>query len=366
MRWQTADSRLTSLIPAETPLFGFAHSVDVVIALSRAGGVGIWGATRSTPEEIEEGLAAISKALDGQPFGVDLVLPQNMPDHDDRESIEVTLPAEHREFIAGMRAKYAVPDDGLPGMRSRFVRSEEMARRQLDVVLASDVHLVGMGIGTPAAAVDEAKGRGKTVVSLVGAPRHAERAIAAGADILVAQGTDAGGHTGNIGTFSLVPRIIDVADGRPVLAAGGITTGRHVAAALSLGASGVWTGTTWLATHEHALDAELVRQILAADVTDTVISRGDSGKTLRQIRTAWSDEWASEGAPVPLPMPYQDILIGDLLGSIHRHRVLPLMHTPAGQGVGYVRELESVQDIYDRLVRDADAALTAVGRRSRQ
>jgi NAD(P)H-dependent flavin oxidoreductase YrpB (nitropropane dioxygenase family) len=175
--------------------------------------------------------------------------------------------------------------------------------------------------------------------------------------MLVAQGADAGGHTGQIGTFSLVPRIVDMAEGRPVLAAGGVSTGRHVAAALTLGASGVWTGTRWLATREHAQDPFINEQLIKADTADAIISRADSGKTLRQIRTSWTEEWSAPGAPSPLKMPLQDILIGDLLGQIERHRVEPLMHTPAGQGVAYIQRVESVSEVCDDLVRETDEAL---------
>ncbi|EWT04982.1 2-nitropropane dioxygenase [Intrasporangium chromatireducens Q5-1] len=357
MKWQPSGSTLGDQIPAELPIFGFAHSADVIAELCLAGGVGIWGATRDTPEEIEAGLAGIVEAVGNRPFGVDLVLPANMPELDDRALIEAQIPEEHRAFVAQLRQKYDVPDDGQPGMRSRFVRSNEMARRQLDVVLRSKATVVALGVGSPQDAVEQLKSAGKVVVSLIGSPRHAQKALEAGADVLVAQGYDAGGHTGTIGTFSLVPQIVDMAGGVPVLAAGGVATGRHVASALMLGAAGVWTGTLWLGAVEHDLDPELQKMLLAAGVGDTVQSRADSGKTLRQLRSTWTDEWAADAAPSPLPMPLQDILIGDLLGSVDRNRVLDLMHTPAGQGVGYLTEIEHVQEIVGRLVRETEEAL---------
>jgi NAD(P)H-dependent flavin oxidoreductase YrpB (nitropropane dioxygenase family) len=357
MQWQAPGSTLSDLIPAELPIFGFAHSAEVIIELCLAGGVGIWGATRDTPEEIEAGLARIAEAVGNRPFGVDLVLPANMPDVDDRALIEAQIPAGHREFVAHLREKYQVPDDGQPGMRSRFVRSNEMARRQLDVVLQSKATVVALGVGSPPDAVEQLKAAGKVVASLIGSPRHAEKAIAAGADVLVAQGCDAGGHTGTIGTFSLVPQIVDLAGDVPVLAAGGVATGRHLAAALMLGAAGVWTGTLWLGTVEHDLDPQLQKMLLDAQVGDTVVSRADSGKTLRQLRSTWTEEWAAEGAPSPLTMPFQDILIGDLLGSVDRHRVVDLMHTPAGQGVGYLTDIEPVKEVVDRMVRQTEEVL---------
>lgn len=353
----TPDPRLTDLLNIRVPVFGFSHSLDVVAAVSRAGGLGVWGATRSTPEEIKAGLAQLRGQVGNAPFGVDLVLPKGMPELNDRAAIEAKLPPGHREFVADIRKRYSVPDDGLPGMRSRFVRSDEIADQQIQVVLDSDVDLLALGIGSPQRVVSAAKENGKTVVSLVGAPRHAEAAMRLGADILVAQGYDAGAHTGPIGTFSLVPKIVDLAGDIPVLAAGGVATGRHIAAALALGAAGVWMGSAWLVTQESGTDPVLLRKLLAAGIEDTVISRADSGKTLRQIRTAWSDEWAAPDAPQPLPMPYQDVLVGDLLGAIDRHQIAPLLHSPAGQSIGYFSSPTTVDRILTDLTTEARTVL---------
>ncbi|MEV5538282.1 nitronate monooxygenase [Saccharopolyspora shandongensis] len=352
--------KISRLVGVEHPVFGFSHSIEVVAAVCDGGGLGVWGATRSTPEEIEAGLADIRARVGDRPFGVDLVLPKSMPDRDDRAAIEAEIPDEHREFVAGLRSGYAVPDDGQPGMRSRFVRSEETARRQIEAVLNSDVDLFALGIGSPPEVIAAAKRRGKRVVSLVGAPRHAQAALRLGADILVAQGYDAGAHTGAIGTFSLVPKIVELAGDVPVLAAGGVATGRHVAAALALGAAGVWLGTAWLVTREAGTDPALLRKLLDAGIEDTVISRADSGKTLRQIRTAWSDEWARPDAPAPLRMPYQDVLVGDLLGAVDRHRVEPLMHSPAGQSIGYCDRPTTVAEVLANLVTEAGDVLSGL------
>jgi NAD(P)H-dependent flavin oxidoreductase YrpB (nitropropane dioxygenase family) len=339
------------------PIFGFAHSVDVVVEVCLAGGLGVFGATRNTPEEIEDALAEIRRRVGNRPFGVDLVIPQGMPERNNREEIEAQLPAEHRAFVDHLWSKYDVPRDGLPGSRSRFVRSEESARRQVEVVLASDVDVFAIGVGSPQEVVAEAKRRGKRMVSLVGAPKHAEHAKAAGADVLVAQGYDAGAHTGQIGTFSLVPQIVAIADGRPVLAAGGVATGQHIAAALALGAQGVGVGTAWLLTKESRVDPIAKRQLARAQGTDTVITRSDSGKTLRVVRSKWTDEWEAAGAPVPLKMPYQDILVGDLLGAISRHAVEPLLHHPAGQGVGWFDRESTVAEVMQGLVGGAATTL---------
>lgn len=351
---------ICTTLGARLPIFGFSHSLEVVAAVSKAGGIGIWGATRSTPDEIRDGLAQLAAVLGDLPFGIDLVLPKGMPSSDDRALMEAQIPQEHRDFVANLREKYNVPDDGLPGVRSRFVRSEEMAARQFAEIMASKVPIFAAGVGSPAEKVTEAKEAGKTVISLVGAPRHAQHALAAGADILVAQGYEAGAHTGDIGTFALVPQIVEMAGEIPVVVAGGVARGSHIAAALALGGSGVWMGTAWLFTREHNMDQVILDKLSAAGSSDTIRSRADSGKTLRQIKTAWTDEWENKQAPTPLQMPNQDILVGDFLGSVERNRVEKLMKSEAGQSVAYFEGRTDVQTIVDQLENDATTSLNRI------
>ena len=350
-------TRLSKRLGIDHPIFGFAHEPAAVAAICHAGGFGVFGATRHTPEEIAHELAWIRQQVGQRPFGVNLVLPSGMPESNDRGAIETQLPEPHKAFVRAIEQKFAVPPASRAGMRSRFVRSEEVAAQQLEAVLRSDVNLLACGIGSPVDVIERAKADGKLVLALVGAPRHARSALSKPIDILVAQGYDAGAHTGTIGTFSLVPQIVDIAGDVPVLAAGGVATGRHVHAALAMGAQGVWMGTAWLTSTEHRMPDILLRKLLAAGSDDTVISRADSGKTLRQIRSAWSEEWAAPGAPAPLRMPYQDILVGDLLGAIDEHQVQPLMHSPAGQSIAYFNEVRSVADIMRGIVDEARASM---------
>ncbi|MFE7420334.1 NAD(P)H-dependent flavin oxidoreductase [Rhodococcus sp. NPDC057529] len=349
---------------AEVPIFGFAHSLEVVAAVTEAGGIGIWGATRNTPDEIAEGLAWLRDRVGDLPYGVDLVLPSGMPERDDRAELEAQIPFGHTAFVESLRVKYDVPADGLPGKRSRFVRSQHMADRQLRAVLDSQVPILAMGVGSPSAAVSDAKDHGKCVVALVGTPKHARSAVESGADILVAQGYDAGAHTGEIGTFSLAPQIIAQAGDIPVVVAGGVGCGTQLAASLALGAVGVWLGTAWLFTEEHATHPVVLDKLIRASSSDTTRLRADSGKTLRQIKTAWSDEWESSTAPDPLKMPYQDILVGDFLGAVERHEIAPLLKSEAGQSVGFFNEITTVADVMARLTQDAGDALDALARRA--
>jgi NAD(P)H-dependent flavin oxidoreductase YrpB (nitropropane dioxygenase family) len=359
----TLKTSICDRLGIDVPVFGFVHSVQAAAEVTRNGGFGIYGATRDTPEEIRANLKAIRALVGNRPFGVDLVLPPNMPDHDDRGAIEKQLPEKHRAFVEDLIKRYDVPAASKAGMRSRFVRSKDMATAQIEAVLESDVDLLACGIGAPPEVLRRAKAQGKMTAALVGNRNHATRALASGVDLLVAQGHDAGAHTGPIGTFSLVPQIVEVAGDVPVLAAGGVATGKHIVAAIALGAVGVWIGTAWLATKEYGLSDTIVEKLLAASSEDTVISRADSGKTLRQIRSAWSEEWGKEGAPAPLKMPYQDILVGDLLGAIDEHDIKSLVHYPAGQSIAYVNERSTVAAVMAKLVQDARDAYGALGGR---
>lgn len=341
------------------PIFGFAHDIATVAAISNVGGYGVYGATRRFPHEITEELAKIRELVGDRPFGVDLVLPPGMPEHNSREAIEAEIPAEHKEFVTGLIEKYQVPPSSGPGMRTRFIRSAEIEQAQLRAVLDSDVDMFACGIGAPPEAVAEAKARGKTTLALIGSPHHVERSRRAGVEILVAQGYDAGAHTGPIGTYSLVPQIVDAAADIPVLVAGGVATGRHIAAALAMGAQGVWMGTAWLLCEEHQDHMHPVNtaKLKAAGSADTVITRSESGKTFRQVRTAWSQEWEAADAPEPLKMPWQDVLVGDLLGAIEEHDIEPLIHSGAGQSVAYFDEVRPVATIMEELVDSATEAL---------
>ena len=343
----------------EVPIFGFSHGVEVVAAVTNAGGYGVYGATRRLPGEITAEVQATRDAVGDRPFGLDLVIPSKVPEKNDRATLERTLPDGHRQFVEGIEAKYSVPKPSQPSVRTRFIRSEEIQDAQIDAVAESDVDMVALGIGCPPEVVKLMKSRGKTTVALVGQERHAARALEAGVDLLVAQGYDAGGHTGQVGTFSLVPRIVDMAGSVPVLAAGGVATGRHIAAALALGAQGVWIGTAFLMTEEyrsHLSPGEL-DALISAKTADTVISRAESGKPFRQTRSAWSEEWAAPDAPDPLGHPLHDVLVGDILGAIIEHDVRPLQHYGAGQGIGWFNELRRVSEVMETLVRDAEEAL---------
>jgi len=342
------------------PIFGFSHSVEVTAAITNAGGFGVYGATRDMPDAISARLAAIRSMVGDRPFGADLLLPVGMADKNDWAAAEAEIPEAHKAFVRYLKQKYQVPDPTGKSFFSSVVRSNELFEAQADAVLKSDVDLFASAIGTPPHMIERAKESGKLTLSLVGAPKHVKYAKAAGVDLLVAQGYDAGGHTGPIGTMSLVPQIVDAAGEIPVLAAGGIAHGRQVVASLALGAQGVWIGTVWLTTEEHRLNRHIVEKLLKAGSADTVLTRSHSGKTCRVVRSAWSEEWEAEGAPRPLAMPYQQVLIGELLTGVMEHEIEPLMYEGAGQGVAWCNEVSTVAQVIERLVAEAREALAAL------
>ncbi len=342
------------------PIFGFSHSVEVTAAITNAGGFGVYGATRDAPDAITARLAQIRSLVGDRPFGADLLLPVGMADKNDWAAAQAKIPEEHKAFVKYLKQKYEVPDPTGKSFFSSVVRSNELFEAQADAVLRSDVDLFASAIGTPPHIIERAKASGKVTLSLVGAPKHVKHAEAAGVDLLVAQGYDAGGHTGPIGTLSLVPQIVDAAKDVPVLAAGGIADGRQVAASLALGAQGVWLGTVWLATEEHRLNRHVLEKLLKAGSADTVLTRSHSGKTCRVLRTAWSEEWHAEDAPKPLEMPYQQVLIGELLTGVMEHEIEPLMYEGAGQGVAWCNEVTTVERVIERLVSEARKALSAL------
>lgn len=352
-----AGNALCTRLGLRVPIFGFSHSIDVTVALAQAGCYPIYGAAWDLPDAIARKMRLIRERVGDRPFGINLMLPSSVGEETDRAAVAAELPQAHKDFVAGLREKYNVPPATKPTFFSSQVRSQQLFTEQLEAALASPANALASAIGTTAANVARAKAAGKLTISLVGSPKHARAVKAAGVDLIVAQGHDAAGHTGPIGTFSLVPQVVDIAGDTPVLAAGGVGTGRQITAALALGAQGVWLGTAWLTAREHAIDDHLLGKVLAAGAEDTLISRSHSGKTCRMLKTSWTDEWEAPGAPEPLPMPRQQVLTGELLAAIEEHRIAPLMYTFCGQGVSYFKELSSVAEIVARLEGEADAAL---------
>lgn len=231
------------------------------------------------------------------------------------------LPARHREFVHNLLARYDIP---VPADKRSYAGgglnvSPKGYEPLLDVAFGHDIRLIASALGTPTSdLVGRAHDNGVLVAALAGTTAHARRHAAADVDLIVAQGTEAGGHTGEVATMVLVPEIVDAVDPVPVLAAGGIARGRQVAAALALGAEGVWCGSVWLSTEEAETPPAVKEKFLAASSSDTVRSRSLTGKPARMLRTAWTDAWDQDDSPAPLGMPLQSALVRDSQQLINR------------------------------------------------
>ena len=338
------------------PIFGFSHSVDVVVEIARAGGYPVLGLARELPHEIPDILRAVDDRMQGRPYGVDLMLPSQVPQRGDIDDVRAALPQPHLDFVAGLRERFAVRPPVKPSFFTSQVRSEELFESQIEQVLASNATGVATAIGLRQDLIARAKARGKTTFSLIGSYRHARKALAMGVDVLVAQGYDAGGHTGPVGTYSLVPQIVAVAGDTPVLAAGGIGKGAQILAAMAMGAQGGWLGTLWMAAAENHTPPALLDRLVASGSEDTVITRAHSGKPCRVVRSAWIDAWLDPAAPDALPMPLQQALTGDVFASMHEHDDARLIYEAAGQSVFAIQGRSTVAQQMRELVSDMQAA----------
>jgi len=312
-------TRAAELLGVEFPICAFSHCRDVVAAVSNAGGFGILGAVAHSPERLHNELTWIEEQTGGKPYGVDLLLPQKYVGAEqggiDAGQVSELFPEEHRAFLDDLLIRYGIP---VSTERPRTSRggglniSPKGYEPLLDVAFCHDIRLIASALGPPPPdLVDRAHDQDVLVAALAGTTQHARRHAAAGVDLIVAQGTEAGGHTGEVATMVLVPEVVDAVAPTPVLAAGGIARGRQIAAALALGAEGVWCGSVWLTTEEAETAPVVKDKFLAASSSDTVRSRSMTGKPAQMLRTAWTDEWDRPGSPAPLGMPLQTALIND-------------------------------------------------------
>ena len=361
---------LTDLLGVDHPVIGFNRSPGVVAGVTNAGGFGVLAATAYAPEELDAQLTWIEEQVDGKPYGVDLLVPEKFATGDPDDlvaSLRAQIPAEHIEFVEKLLAEYGVPE-GAPRSQHddelAVALNPDGAAALLDVAFSHRISLVANALGTPPPnLVDRAHRAGVVVGSLVGQRKHAVRQLESGVDLLVAQGTEAGGHTGTIATMVLTPEIVEMAGDRPVLAAGGIASGRQMAAALALGAAGVWCGSLWLSSHEDITPAPVKEKFLAAASSDTLRSPTRTGKPARQLRSAWHDAWDRQGSPGPLPMPLQPMLVSeaweriDAAAERDHEGAKALESFFIGQVVGSFTGLRPAADITRQLVADCESRL---------
>ncbi|MEV0592215.1 NAD(P)H-dependent flavin oxidoreductase [Nonomuraea cavernae] len=361
---------ITERLGVEFPLFAFSHCRDVVAAVTNAGGFGVLGAIAYTPEQLDTELTWIDERVGGRPYGVDVLVPGKI----DASALDLDarladfIPERHRDFVTHLLSKYGVtgPVQPMGGSPDEFGRRVTAAGATglIDVALKHPIGLIASALGPPPPEmVASAREAGVPVAALVGTVEHARRQVAAGADLIVAQGTEAGGHTGEIATMVLVPQVVDAVAPLPVLAAGGIASGRQMAAAMALGAQGVWCGSVWLTTEEAETAPSVKRKMLTASSLDTVRSRSRTGKPARQLRSAWTDEWDSgQESPGPLPMPLQMLVAEGTMARVTSAAergepgALELANYFVGQVVGQMNQIKPAREVvYEMVSEFADA-----------
>jgi NAD(P)H-dependent flavin oxidoreductase YrpB (nitropropane dioxygenase family) len=350
------------------PIFAFSHCRDVVAAVTRAGGLGVYGVSLQTPDLVAVDLDWIEAEVGDRPYGIDILLSRSAD-----AAGEAPPSDRHHAFLDGVMARYRVPADpeGIGDLHGN-IGIVKLSPRQnaeiLEMAFARRARVLVSALGTPSPEVlARAHDRGMLVGALAGKARHAVRHRDAGVDFVVAQSWEAGGHTGEIGGMVLIPEVVDAVAPLPVLAAGGIATGRQMAAALALGAEGVWCGSVWLTSTESETLPVIKRKMLAAGSDDTIRTRSLTGKPVRMLKTAWTDAWHAPGAPDPLPAPHQSALIGPYYRRASAASAgaegyddgpAALVTTPVGQVVALMRESLSTRRIVQDMI-DGFAATTA-------
>jgi NAD(P)H-dependent flavin oxidoreductase YrpB (nitropropane dioxygenase family) len=343
---------ICEMLGIEFPLFAFSHCRDVVAAVSRAGGFGVLGATGHTAASVHTELKWIDEHVDGKPYGIDLLFPENMATAGEvgvtYNSLQSRIPQEHRDFAAGLLASAGVElltqeiSDDRP---QPF--DPEQAMRTMQAAFEHPIKLIANALGVPPPAMIEmGKRHGVPVAALVGAKEHAIRQVNAGVDILVVQGTEAGGHCGEVTTMVLVPEVLQAIKkirDVPVLAAGGIMNGRQMAACMAMGAAGVWTGSVWLATRESETSEIFREKMIEASSRDAVRVKTRTGKPARQLRSSWTEAWErAPNSPGALPMPLMSLVSENALRSAQRAaeggntKARDLVTYFVGQGVGLI------------------------------
>jgi NAD(P)H-dependent flavin oxidoreductase YrpB (nitropropane dioxygenase family) len=352
------------------PLFAFSHCRDVVAAVTNAGGFGVLGATAFTPQQLDQELSWIDDHVGGNSYGVDLIVPakfEGKGENLSRGELAGRIPEDYRGFIAKLLAAHDIEPEESPRIGPSFL-SGDTGEDLLQVAFGHPIKLIANALGVPPDYMIEAgKERGVPVAALVGAKEHAVKQVQAGVDLIVAQGTEAGGHCGEVTTMVLIPEVLEalgaIGEKIPVLAAGGIVTGRQMAASVAMGADGAWTGSVWLTTEEAETAPHTVQKFLAATSRDTVRSAGRTGKPARQLKSEWTDAWLpNEGGQKPLPLPLQSMLSEpvirrvDMLASQGHPGAQALATYFVGQGVGLMNKVKPAREVVREFIEDYLAA----------
>ncbi len=350
---------LCEVFGIEYPIFAFTPSEHVAAAVSRAGGLGVLGCVRfNDTDELERTLTWLDDHTDGKPYGVDVVMPMKVPTEGTSVDLKAMIPDAHVSFVERTLQKLGVPPlpegEGRDGVLGWL---HSVARSHVDVALAHRPVLIANALGSPPVdVIEQAHAAGVKVAALAGAAKHARSHVRNGVDLIVAQGYEAGGHTGEIAGMVLTPDIVDaVGPDVPVLGAGGIGSGRQVAASLALGAQGVWTGSIWLGTEEYRnlqSSQGWTTAFTRATSSDTVRTRIYTGKPARLLKTRWTEAWAEDDAPSPLPMPLQNLLVSEAHNRINASGDPDVISMPVGQIVGRMSQVRPVAAVMADLVAE--------------
>jgi NAD(P)H-dependent flavin oxidoreductase YrpB (nitropropane dioxygenase family) len=364
-------NELCERLEIEFPIFAFTHCRDVVAAVTNAGGLGVLGAVGFNAEELEIELAWLDEHVGPHNYGVDIVIPgkyEGMGELDPvklEAELKAMVPEEHRAFAKKILADHGVPE--LPGgpRRELLGWTAATAGPQVDVILQHEkAKLVANALGTPPDdVIKQVHDSGRLIAALAGSAKHALNHKAAGVDIIVCQGSEGGGHTGDVGSIVLWPEVIDAVAPTPVLAAGGIGNGRQMAAAMVMGAAGVWTGSLWLTVEEANVPPAQMETYLAATSRDTVRSRSFTGKPARMLKNDWTEAWEQPENPKPLPMPLQMMVAIEAVSRGHQYPVQAkdVQFNPCGQIIGSAKHVRKSKDVVLDMVNEYIEAIDRLG-----
>ena len=364
------NSRICEMLDIEFPLVAFTHCRDVVVAVSKAGGCGVLGAVGMSPEQLEKELKWIDDHIDGKPYGVDVLIPNKMVGKDekfDADKLAKMIPQEYADFRTDVLENHGIDAPELREIDtsgSSFAQNTQSdgAKALLDVAFKHPIKIIANALGVPPDwMIQMGKENDCKVAALVGTAEHAINQVKAGVDILVVSGTEAGGHCGSVSTMVLIPEVhqaIQPYGDVPILAAGGIVTGKQMAAAMAMGASGAWCGSVWLTTIESEVEPVIKEKMVAANSSQTVRSRSRTGKHSRQLVTPWTQAWEADSAPEPLPMPLQPMVAEPALQKVNKlaaggHEGAKDLATYwVGQGVGLMNQSISASDVVQEFKED--------------
>ena len=357
----------------EYPIFAFSHCRDVVVAVSKAGGFGVLGAVGFSQEQLKDELDWIDNHIGDFHYGVDVVIPQKYEGMDEMDPHELEskmidmIPKEHQEFAEKLLESHDVPP--WPNSQEKMGLFGWTLATALPLVDESltrpNCKMIANALGTPPKEViEKIKSSGRVMAALCGKPKQAISHMEAGIDLIIAQGYEGGGHTGEIGSMVLWPEIIKAVSPTPVLAAGGIGSGEQMLAAMSMGAEGIWTGSIWLAVEEAFAQPEQKQSYFNATSGDTVRSTAWTGKPARMLKNYWTEAWEKKDTPDPLGMPLQGLVTADAMRRTHQYagkgKTQEVAFNPIGQVVGQINEVETCRSLINRLVKEYLEALEKV------